>query len=281
MPIKCAMCSEMVAVEDSSKFLGSTYCEKCIKIAKSQRAKALAKRREEKKYSFADYRRVIEAGGLDTFAVNVMTSIKLKRNEKLYFLGGDISRNPKISLVASNQRLFFTSGDYDYDYKIPPILRSIHDSSDYLNIEEGLVAKPLSSVIAIDPPFYRAGRKLTRDREFPDTVCVGLHFSNGKVTLLNFDSIPPSLRFYTILSELVDRVNDPIQEERLAPDRQRIPDEVKIAVWRRDGGSCVKCSSRENLEFDHIIPVSKGGSNTTRNIELLCEECNRRKSDSI
>ncbi|WP_408962540.1 HNH endonuclease [Pseudanabaena mucicola] len=54
-----------------------------------------------------------------------------------------------------------------------------------------------------------------------------------------------------------------------------------MEVWRRDSGQCVKCSSRENLEYDHIIPVSKGGSNTTRNIELLCEACNRSKGANI
>jgi Holliday junction DNA helicase RuvB len=60
-----------------------------------------------------------------------------------------------------------------------------------------------------------------------------------------------------------------------------IPFEVRIKVWRRDNGKCVKCGTRQNLEFDHIIPVSKGGSNTARNVELLCEDCNRLKSDSI
>lgn len=61
--------------------------------------------------------------------------------------------------------------------------------------------------------------------------------------------------------------------------RERIPEDVRIFVWKRDGGRCVKCGSQENLEFDHIIPVSKGGSNTARNIQLLCETCNRMKSD--
>ena len=60
-----------------------------------------------------------------------------------------------------------------------------------------------------------------------------------------------------------------------------IPKAVKLAVWRRDLGRCVQCGSQENLEFDHIIPVSKGGSNTERNIQLLCEKCNRKKSNSI
>ena len=64
-------------------------------------------------------------------------------------------------------------------------------------------------------------------------------------------------------------------------NRPAIPAEVRREVWRRDNGRCVKCGSRERLEFDHIIPVIRGGSNTTRNIELLCEGCNRAKSDSI
>ena len=63
--------------------------------------------------------------------------------------------------------------------------------------------------------------------------------------------------------------------------RERIPEDVRIFVWKRDGGRCVQCGSQEKLEFDHIIPVAKGGSNTARNIQLLCETCNRRKSDSI
>ena len=63
--------------------------------------------------------------------------------------------------------------------------------------------------------------------------------------------------------------------------REPIPEDVRIAVWRRDQGKCVQCDSNERLEYDHIIPVSKGGSNTVRNIQLLCETCNRKKSDSI
>lgn len=63
--------------------------------------------------------------------------------------------------------------------------------------------------------------------------------------------------------------------------REAIPERVRHEVWRRDGGRCVDCGSRERMEFDHIIPISKGGSNTARNIELRCEACNRRKSASI
>ena len=62
---------------------------------------------------------------------------------------------------------------------------------------------------------------------------------------------------------------------------RRISQKVKDLVWNRDGGKCVICSSNELLEFDHIIPFSKGGSNTYRNIQLLCENCNRKKYNTI
>jgi hypothetical protein len=63
--------------------------------------------------------------------------------------------------------------------------------------------------------------------------------------------------------------------------REPIPENVRLFVWRRDNGQCVKCGSRERLEFDHIIPVVAGGSNTERNIQILCESCNRSKSATV
>jgi 5-methylcytosine-specific restriction endonuclease McrA len=63
--------------------------------------------------------------------------------------------------------------------------------------------------------------------------------------------------------------------------REPIPELVRHEVWRRDMGRCVKCGSVQKLEFDHIIPVSLGGANTARNLQLLCEPCNRMKSNQI
>jgi hypothetical protein len=67
--------------------------------------------------------------------------------------------------------------------------------------------------------------------------------------------------------------------------REPIPQHVKMFVWQRDQGRCVgmdgKCGSREDIEFDHIIPLAKGGSNTERNVQLLCKSCNRSKGSSI
>lgn len=62
--------------------------------------------------------------------------------------------------------------------------------------------------------------------------------------------------------------------------RPVIPKAIQHDVWRRDEGRCTECGSRERLEFDHVIPLALGGSNTARNIQLLCERCNRRKRDT-
>jgi len=69
----------------------------------------------------------------------------------------------------------------------------------------------------------------------------------------------------------------PIEQK---PSRH-ISEKVRTYVWRRDEGKCVECGSKMNLEYDHIIPYSKGGSSTARNIQLLCEKCNRKKTDKI
>ena len=77
------------------------------------------------------------------------------------------------------------------------------------------------------------------------------------------------------------RLFEKIEAMEVQESREPIPEDVRFAVWRRDGGKCVRCGSKKTLEFDHIIPFSKGGSNTERNIQLLCEKCNREKSNKI
>lgn len=61
-----------------------------------------------------------------------------------------------------------------------------------------------------------------------------------------------------------------------------IPSIVKLEVWKRDGGKCVKCGASDNLHFDHIIPYSKGGTSLhSSNIQLLCLRHNLEKRDKI
>jgi hypothetical protein len=64
-------------------------------------------------------------------------------------------------------------------------------------------------------------------------------------------------------------------------DTRRVPQEVKAAVWQRDAGRCVECGSTSYLEFDHVIPLSKGGATSPGNLQLLCRGCNLRKANRL
>ena len=70
-------------------------------------------------------------------------------------------------------------------------------------------------------------------------------------------------------------------EENGRQRRVQTTTDLRRAVFERDGGCCVECGSAFDLQYDHILPVAHGGATTLQNLQLLCAECNRSKSDSI
>jgi 5-methylcytosine-specific restriction endonuclease McrA len=64
--------------------------------------------------------------------------------------------------------------------------------------------------------------------------------------------------------------------------RRLIPTHVKLEVWKRDKGRCVKCGATDELHFDHIIPFSRGGTSLmAENVQLLCVRPNLEKRDAL
>jgi len=59
-----------------------------------------------------------------------------------------------------------------------------------------------------------------------------------------------------------------------------VSETTKKIVFSRDGGICKCCGSSTNLEYDHITPFSCGGNSDVSNMQLLCQQCNRSKSNS-
>jgi 5-methylcytosine-specific restriction endonuclease McrA len=56
------------------------------------------------------------------------------------------------------------------------------------------------------------------------------------------------------------------------------------AIWERDNGICYICGLfvlREDVHFDHVIPLSKGGSHTYNNVRVTHSRCNMSKSDNL
>lgn len=55
--------------------------------------------------------------------------------------------------------------------------------------------------------------------------------------------------------------------------------DLMLALIERDGYQCKNCDSQENLSIDHIIPLSRGGSDELSNLRILCKSCNSSKGD--
>ena len=76
-------------------------------------------------------------------------------------------------------------------------------------------------------------------------------------------------------------INSPKLKRKKNGGRSRyIPSSVRVSVLQRDGCKCVFCgrtASQIQLEVDHIIPFSQGGSNDFDNLQTLCIDCNRGK----
>jgi hypothetical protein len=69
----------------------------------------------------------------------------------------------------------------------------------------------------------------------------------------------------------------------MAKIKRRVTNRTRFEVMRRDGFVCRLCgrASHEGvkLHVDHIVALSKGGSNDQANLWTLCNECNSGKSD--
>ena len=72
-------------------------------------------------------------------------------------------------------------------------------------------------------------------------------------------------------------------KSKTKPKRSRyIASTIRYAVLTRDNNRCVACgvtAKEAQLQVDHIIPFSKGGSNDLDNLQTLCIDCNRGKSN--
>ena len=69
------------------------------------------------------------------------------------------------------------------------------------------------------------------------------------------------------------------------PSRHAISKQLRFEVLKRDGFRCRLCgavaSQNTQLQLDHKIPVSRGGTNDPANLQTLCQACNLGKSNRL
>ena len=67
-------------------------------------------------------------------------------------------------------------------------------------------------------------------------------------------------------------------------ERQTISKKLRFEVYKRDKFTCQYCGRKAPdvvLNIDHIMPVSKGGTNDILNLITTCFECNNGKSNIL
>lgn len=58
--------------------------------------------------------------------------------------------------------------------------------------------------------------------------------------------------------------------------------DIRAYVFERDDYTCGYCGARGvKLECDHVVPVSRGGSNYVDNLKTACKPCNRAKGRKL
>ena len=96
-----------------------------------------------------------------------------------------------------------------------------------------------------------------------------------------------SLVINNILEKLSEKSGDYYLDEGVwnsicNVERGRVSNKMRFAIYKRDNYRCRKCGrSTNDLEIDHIFPVSKGGKSTYDNLQTLCHRCNSLKSNTV
>lgn len=147
-----------------------------------------------------------------------------------------------------------------------------------------------SGLLTQNGKFYKATQDFKKGDRPPERVRVykkiqtGIWAYNGLFHLIDSwterDEVRFVFRFRLVAVQELE--NSDLTPRANVTRRRIIPTAVKLAVWKRDHGACVKCGARDELHFDHDLPWSKGGTSLNEgNVQLLCARHNLQKSDQI
>lgn len=75
-----------------------------------------------------------------------------------------------------------------------------------------------------------------------------------------------------------------VPPEQIKREREKARELRQGSWWRQQLGKgicyfCEKKFSREELTMDHLIPLSRGGRSTKKNIVVACKQCNSLKKN--
>jgi len=185
---------------------------------------------------------------------------------------------PYLDGVADNGRVLIYEG-----HDIP----RIRDGPNPKEVDQPMFYP--SGTLTQDGLFYEAAIRYKSNQSRPETVKVyekihsGIWVYNGLFELLDaWIEKAKNRNVFKFKLEIIDDLKNQDIKEKEIDSSRIIPSAIKLEVWKRDNGRCIRCGSTDNLHFDHIIPYSKGGSSlVAENIQLLCARHNISKKDRI
>lgn len=85
---------------------------------------------------------------------------------------------------------------------------------------------------------------------------------------------------WTLKADHFDRVRVVYEDGGRLPNAEWAT--LRAKIFKRDAFTCTYCGATDQpLECDHIVPVSKGGTNDDDNLTTACKPCNRSKNDKL
>lgn len=190
----------------------------------------------------------------------------------------------EISTCSFNREFDKSKSNYNWINVNDPLITLRYDNVPVYMQERTIIQSPVCGIFEFDKnKLIEKGEVICRIRKYKPEE------KNAVIESLQKEEIKESI-YKKERKKLIERetLDELISEGKIFNyytkkdgNRTTIPMDVASAVWNRDGGKCCICGNNENLEFDHIIPISKGGATTFRNLQLLCHTCNLRKSNNI
>lgn len=142
----------------------------------------------------------------------------------------------------------------------------------------------MSKLIAVE-------RELFNDRQIMDpsvfsitVILYSIYYSSGNVRDSKEDTFSQK-QILNLLERVENKNGKYYNDERIwrsicKVERGMVSLDLRYRILERDHHRCRKCGKTdafENLEIDHIIPISKGGKSSPDNLQVLCHQCNKEK----
>lgn len=109
------------------------------------------------------------------------------------------------------------------------------------------------------------------------TEAIAQHLVRSLPMTLHWGSGRPGDGILTDIQRRIIEITGWVEPEPVGARGKKVSMRTTLDVLTRDGYQCVCCGEKDGLHIDHIVPISRGGTNAFTNLQTLCGPCNSSK----